>query len=290
MMITHWMQIVAALGASVLLVTLVGCGQADAPGDGELVLDTGGDERVTARLLPDTRVIVPGAGMHIGVLLEIKSGWHVYWTNPGESGQPTTVDVVLPEGFEKRPTLYPVPKYFEDAGGISGNGYENQVLLLVPVVAARDIDSTAIDIEAKVSWLVCKDVCIPGEVTLTGSIPVASEKAGANMAVYRKWMPQVPTDRFPAGVTIDTADANTTGITLDWAEHVSNVELFTEEDPAISVESAAVDHEGMRTRLTVVLKRYAGQEPRDGEFDLTLAYDNASGERRGGRLSIVVPD
>ena len=49
------------------------------------------DAPVKASLIADISNIRANRPFTIGVLLEIEPGWHVYWTNPGDSGtQPSS--------------------------------------------------------------------------------------------------------------------------------------------------------------------------------------------------------
>src|SRR5271156_6212150 len=54
---------------------------------------------VAAGLIADARNIVPGRPLQVALRQKIESGWHTYWSNPGESGLPTTIDWSLPRGF-----------------------------------------------------------------------------------------------------------------------------------------------------------------------------------------------
>ena len=46
-------------------------------------------EPVAARLVPEAAGIAPGTTLWVDLHLDIASGWHTYWRNPGDSGLPT---------------------------------------------------------------------------------------------------------------------------------------------------------------------------------------------------------
>lgn len=54
---------------------------------------------VKVELLAEPPTIVPGEAFQVGIRLTMKEHWHTYWRNPGDSGEPTTVDWKLPAGF-----------------------------------------------------------------------------------------------------------------------------------------------------------------------------------------------
>ena len=47
---------------------------------------------VTVDLLSDTSAIEPGKTITVALRERIEPGWHTYWTNPGDSGEPTSID------------------------------------------------------------------------------------------------------------------------------------------------------------------------------------------------------
>jgi thiol:disulfide interchange protein len=130
---------------------------------------------VKAELVAETASVVPGARLWVDLHLEIKPGWHVYWRNPGDSGLPTAIDWKLPAGFLAGPILWPVPEHFVQ-NGIGNYGYAETADLLIPITVPSELaDRQAVRLEAEGSWLVCADICIPGNAELSLSLPVAAQ-------------------------------------------------------------------------------------------------------------------
>jgi len=129
---------------------------------------------VTARLVPETAAAAPGQTLWVDLHLEIAPGWHTYWRNPGDSGLPTEIAWQLPEGFSAGDIQWPPPKRFVQ-GTIGNYGYADTTDLLVPIavpVAPAPGDNVHLAAEAK--WLVCSEICIPGEAALQLDLPVAA--------------------------------------------------------------------------------------------------------------------
>src|SRR5215207_6748481 len=84
------------------------------------------EDLVKGELLADVTAVKPGGTFNVGVLLRIERGWHVYWTNPGDSGLPTKVKLHVPEGFKVGEVRMPVPVKFDQPGGVLGYGYERE--------------------------------------------------------------------------------------------------------------------------------------------------------------------
>lgn len=150
-------------------------------------------QKVKAQLLADTTAVVPGKPFNVGVLFKMDPRWHIYWTNPGDSGEPTEVEWKLPEGFTASPVRYPLPKRFTSPGDILGIGYENEVLLTATITPPQELPGSTVDLGATATWLVCDDVCIPGDADLKLTLPVAKEARPSPQAeLFKTWAARVP--------------------------------------------------------------------------------------------------
>lgn len=128
---------------------------------------------VTAELLLDRTHVQPGEEFRVGLHLRMKEGWHTYWQHPGDSGEPTTIDWVLPEGFTAGPIQWPQPEKIA-LDPLTTYGYEGDVLLLTSMKAPAALAGNSVSMTANVYWMVCEKVCIPEEVKLQIDVPVAS--------------------------------------------------------------------------------------------------------------------
>ncbi len=132
---------------------------------------TASTERVKAELLADAAAVQPGQTFRVALRLDIADGWHTYWRNPGDSGEPTHIDWRLPPGVEASGIRWPTPERIP-YGPLVNFGYHGRVMHLVEMTLPADwpIDRP-LDLEATASWLVCKDICIPEQADLSLSLP-----------------------------------------------------------------------------------------------------------------------
>ncbi len=146
------------------------------PGGGERPLFTPpeiDENAVTAQLLAETTAVVPGQELVLGLHLHMKPGWHTYWQNGGDAGLPTTIDWMLPEGFEPGPIDWPVPHRYVEVGNIVTYGYADDTVLLVRMKVPPDLQvGTTVELKARVDWLQCKELCVPGEARVSLRLPV----------------------------------------------------------------------------------------------------------------------
>src|SRR5216110_3082309 len=68
---------------------------------------------------------------------------------------------------------WPYPRRIP-VGPLMNYGYEDAVLLITPVHAARQPPSGAARIGASLKWVVCQELCIAGKGNLSLEVPVAS--------------------------------------------------------------------------------------------------------------------
>ncbi len=124
-------------------------------------------DNVEGELVSSRAVIRPGETFTVALREKIRDGWHTYWRNAGDSGEPTTINWALPAGFKAAPNEWPAPT-IERAGPITTYVYKNEVFLPMQITAPANLKPGPVNLAAKVRWLVCSDICIPeeGDVSL----------------------------------------------------------------------------------------------------------------------------
>ena len=128
---------------------------------------------VEAELVPAVAKVQPGQAFDLALRLAHDPHWHTYWINAG-TGYPTKITWHLPPGWQAGDIQWPVPHVLKDSGGnITGNGYDGEVFLLVTLTPPADLPPGAsVTLKAGVEWLMCEDVCKPGQATLELTLPV----------------------------------------------------------------------------------------------------------------------
>jgi len=130
------------------------------------------DEHVKLELVSEQNAVVPGKELWLGIRFDLEDGWHTYWINPGDSGEAPRIEWHLPAGSEAGAIQWPVSERLATPP-FADYGYEHQVLLIVPVRPAAELkDGQSQKVGALVRYLVCRDVCIPGQKQLELSLPV----------------------------------------------------------------------------------------------------------------------
>ncbi|MBI4341425.1 MAG: hypothetical protein HY598_03995 [Candidatus Omnitrophica bacterium] len=134
------------------------------------------EQPVTAELMTEHASVQLPGDTRVGVLFTIKDGWHIYAQEPGDAGMPTKVTWRRAGGEIFGPLEWPPAEEFVDPGEIHTRGYRGEVLLSSRLhVTGKERVDNPLPLQAKVEWLACHDVCIPGSAELSASLPIRAE-------------------------------------------------------------------------------------------------------------------
>jgi thiol:disulfide interchange protein DsbD len=128
----------------------------------------------TLELIAENQWIAAGHEFHLGLHFQLEKGWHIYWVNPGDSGEAPRVTWQLPAGLTPGAMEWPTPRRL-GTSSIVDFGYEDAVMLIVPVHAEASLAAQrSARLGAEVRVLVCREICIPGKAELSLTLPIKS--------------------------------------------------------------------------------------------------------------------
>ena len=182
---------------------------------------------------PDDQ-LYPGGKNIIGLYFKLEQGWHIYWKNAGDSGEPPHIHWTLPEGVTAGPMQFPAPKRLP-LGPLMDFGYDDEVLFPVKLQVDPAVRDGKGVLDAKVDWLVCREVCIPGKAELettlqlfSGQPPVVSG-SGLDAELVERFantLPQPPPANFKA-IFQPTKEGFRLGV--ETGQHESTATFFPED-------------------------------------------------------------
>ena len=91
-------------------------------------------QHLTVELLSLEGSLQPGGQGTLGLHFTLDKGWHVYWINAGDSGEPPSIKWTLPAGITTGPLQFPAPRRLP-LGPLMDFGYEDEVLFPMTVSA-----------------------------------------------------------------------------------------------------------------------------------------------------------
>lgn len=199
-------RLMASFAACILILLSLSSGAAAA---GEpLSLFAGGPQPVGVELVPAGRA--SDGAIRVAFRFKIDDGWHIYWENPGDAGAPVTVSWSLPSGWRAGPLEQPVPSRFESQG-LAGFGYAREVVMfaLLTPPGGQPGNHAESTVKAEVSWLACRESCLPGSATL--ELP-GSMLGGQGLAGLEGYLGKIPREAGGSGLQVQSiAPANGEG-------------------------------------------------------------------------------
>jgi thiol:disulfide interchange protein DsbD len=126
-----------------------------------------------AELVARQNAVVAESDLRVGLHFVLEPGWHIYWTNPGDSGQPPAIQWHLPAGFTAGEIEWPRPEKMQSTAQLADYGYHGEVLLPVTLHVPSSLPAgSSVPVAADARWLVCREVCIPEHAQLHLELPV----------------------------------------------------------------------------------------------------------------------
>jgi DsbC/DsbD-like thiol-disulfide interchange protein len=164
----------------------------------------------TVDLVAEDRWLKPGHQSYIGLHFQLEKGWHIYWVNPGDSGQPPHAEWSLSQGLTAGEIEWPAPRRL-GTSTIVDFGYDVAVTLLVPIRAVATLETNQpAQLVADLHVLVCREICIPGNAHISLSLPIkllppeVDDSTRALFIAARKSLPR----ETPKDWKISAIDAN----------------------------------------------------------------------------------
>jgi thiol:disulfide interchange protein/DsbC/DsbD-like thiol-disulfide interchange protein len=264
-------------------------------------------------LRADVAGIQPGVPFTVGVLMKMDEGWHTYWQNSGEAGLPTRVEWTLPEGFAASEIAWPLPHKYNESGDVLTYGYEDETMLLVQITPPAVLRAgTSVTVKAKVSWLECEKLCVPGSADVALTLPVTREKPRqANEALFAHYRALVPRPlAAQPGFSLKTEAKNSTivielqvegdkqfvvqnDVAPDFYPHAHDSLTFgrtavraTPTGATLSVPVSAFENiSGPLTVSGVLLYQFSGGERQAAVISIPLSREFCSGIKLEGEAS-----
>jgi thiol:disulfide interchange protein DsbD len=211
-------------------------------------------EHLTAELVALGPQIAVGGTQQLGLVLTMEEHWHVYWINAGDAGQPPKITWTLPAGMTAGGLQFPPPTRLA-LGPLMDFGYEDQVAYPITVTAGPSTKPGKVHLDAKVSWLVCATLCLPGKAHLGIDLdvvkgPLAEAPLVGALGEAIKNLPKP----LPANMTVSAiGDAKQLLVTLKTGSQEQDAEFYPIDRDVISnVAEQQVESlpDGIKIRLT----------------------------------------
>jgi thiol:disulfide interchange protein len=237
--------------------------------------------RVRVELVSEVGAIAPGQTFWVALYQSIAPGWHTYWVNPGDSGEPPRVEWALPPGFTAGDFAWPFPEKIP-VGPAMTYGYSHEVVLPIAITPPPGLTpGTRVTLRGQASWLACEKTCIPEEAPIALTLPVTAaappaDSRGAPMIEAARQRVPTPSP-WPAAFAATSAEVTFTlkasGLT---PARITDVWFFPARWGAIDLaapQRTQIDTAGIRLEVARGPLREAIAAPIDGVLVVTERLD-----------------
>lgn len=185
-------------------------------------------QHLTVELITETGTIAPSRDFLAGLHFVLDPGWHIYWINAGDAGEPPRVDWQLPVGITAGDLQFPAPERLP-LGPLMDFGYQHEVLLPIPMRADGSIrPGTKATLRGQLHFLVCSNVCIPGSADLEDTVSVASQPGSPDVnteplfLAAERALPRA----LPLGVSVQVQQTKTAFVIRFTGERIASAEFY----------------------------------------------------------------
>ena len=211
----------------------------------------------------------------------MEPGWHTYWKNPGDAGSPTKIEWQLPAGLTVVDSGWPVPKKLPPAD-VTTYGYENEVALPTVFEVSSNATPGQFVIKAHVSWLECKESCIPASADVEASFRIArpdeeiksigeyltkNREAAHVVHLWEHSMP-LPQDWIESDVRAwweKPTAADTRALVIEWAGLDHQADFYPEASDHFEIQGTTemLPTKGGNIGLRKLVKKFDGDWPKE---------------------------
>jgi len=228
-------------------------------------------------LIPRDKLYVEKPLNDAGIYFKLERGWHIYWKNAGDAGDPPHVSWNLPAGITSGALEFPAPHRLK-LSSLVDYGYEDEVLLPLKIRVDKSAKAGPAVLHAKVDWLVCENSCIPGSAELEIARDVdAGSHPSQNLSdpLFKRFLKLVPRALPASGKPVFQLTKNTIRLTVETGQQEKSATFFP-ADPDIIDNPAPQKFTPTANGLLLDLKK-------DVAFSATLTRLRGVLELSGGR-------
>ncbi|MCC5914361.1 MAG: thioredoxin family protein [Balneolaceae bacterium] len=254
------------------------------------------NENAELELISENLTIQPGQTFWIGVRMNLRDGWYVYYRNPGDSGMPLMTEWMQDEDFQVGEIEWPYPVWIDVAAGLASYGYYGSELFMMEATAPEDLQpGSEVTLRAEADYLICEKVCIPEYADLELTLRVTDEEPeyhDAHLDLFSDTRSRLPVvlPYWDASAEV-TDDGNTILLELTTSEFdlldYSEVIYFANEEGEI--ENANKPQFRVDGNSVIIEMQKSGYKSDDVSRVWGLVY-NADGWDEAGSIRAITVD
>jgi hypothetical protein len=149
--------------------------------------------QVELRLVSDVVSASPGSQVQLLAELDVPPGWHIYWLNPGDSGEATQLELLSDSLSSTGAIRWSGPdERLILEGDVVNLAYTHQAAGLAQMVVSASAAGQA-RVEARARYLICRHLCAPGQASAELVLPIESRSHPSPWSArIAQWIERMP--------------------------------------------------------------------------------------------------
>ncbi|MCE9595448.1 MAG: hypothetical protein K8S98_14770 [Planctomycetes bacterium] len=152
--------------------------------------------RVALEFVADRTRLAGGEPFELAVRWVVPPRAHIGWTNPGENGMGTDVELTAPDGFAVEGPLLPGPQRFDEPKDVVHYGWSGEALAVYRITPPKELAADARSTFSITSrWLVCGETRTVGDGVrklALASVDAAHRSDPANAELFARAHARLP--------------------------------------------------------------------------------------------------
>ncbi len=135
------------------------------------------EDMVTLSVSPEYKTLSPDlTEITLISSVDIKSGWHLYWDNPGDTGDPTTLVFFESPYYEITENIHSAPKKSVFDEIITSYIHTKKLYYKTTFKINKLQGLSRLPFNLVLSYTACNESCLPGSINLTFALPIAAKE------------------------------------------------------------------------------------------------------------------
>lgn len=173
---------------------------------------------VRLNLIPEYKTLSPDTqSITFIAAIDIKPDWHIYWDNPGDTGDPTSLIFYESPYYNLKESMHSAPQKFVLEDIITTYIHRRKMYFKTTFSLSNLNNLSRLPFNVVLSYTVCHENCFPETLTLNIALPI-DEKSEKNPSYIEALLDAENT--FPIPLTTHTETKNNL-LNLNIAEHIA---------------------------------------------------------------------
>ncbi|MCX7880760.1 MAG: protein-disulfide reductase DsbD family protein, partial [Ignavibacteria bacterium] len=231
---------------------------------------------IQIELISEKLNVTQGDTIRFIIKIKPRSGWHIYWINPGDAGGATLFSVKSNvHSNDSVGVLYSPPELSIENDIVSFE-YSKETYFPFTLSVPQNFYGTFLEVSIDINWVACKFKCVPGSTTVCLKLPFSLyPKRKKNLEkIFKKALSSASFDSLETKVQFYT-DYSSFEINLGNHEEVKNVLVYP-ITPGILDISKIYDVEIMNSKvfLKIPYIQYVWGDTTDIQALIKITYKN----------------